>query len=233
VSGTVAAVAAVSIVQISSRHYLSSEHLWSSLHHTKIAREIEDAQAPPSRLLEHRSSVTSCVLSAVAFLEALVNEIFSDAADRRHISPRVAPLNEACRTLMSQTWETLKGDRLSILEKFQLALICAGKDKMSTGERPYQDINDLVWLRNALVHFKPAWHDSDAKDSFELRLQHRFLPSPYYAGTGNAWFPHKAISASAAGWASEYVVKFADDWTSRLQLPQTYRSDLKEYGITI
>jgi hypothetical protein len=227
-----AAVGVLGVARIATRHYLSSEHLWSALHHAQIARHIQDVGAPADRLLEHRSAAMSCILAATGFLEALVNEIFSDAADQRNVSPRVAPLSEACRTLMAETWTTQKADRLSILEKFQKALVCAGQQKLA-GERPYQDVSDLILLRNACVHFKPTWHDSDDEDRFKTRLRLRFSPSPYYAGTGNPWFPHKALGAGAAEWACEYVVRFADEWTTRLGIPQIYRSDLKGFGVTV
>ena len=52
--------------------------------------------------IQHRAYAVNAVLSAVVFLEALVNETFQDAADG-HAS-RIAPLDDRCIALMGEFW---------------------------------------------------------------------------------------------------------------------------------
>jgi hypothetical protein len=46
-------------------------------------------------------------------------------------------------------------NKSSILEKFQAALILAKHHKFVTNKPPYQAVNILIRLRNALVHYRP------------------------------------------------------------------------------
>ncbi len=52
----------------------------------------------------------------------------------------------------------------SLLSKFQVALVCAGHERMDKGAEPYQSVDVLIDLRNELVHFKPQWWHDDGRD---------------------------------------------------------------------
>ncbi len=162
------------------------------------------------------------VLAAVAFLEALVNETFQDAADGD--SSRVSSLSEQCKALMSEFWVASKeGERyVGVLDKYQMALLFAQKERFDRGVNPYQAAADLIYLRNKLVHFRPAWHEQGEPDETEKKLATRFKPSALLAGTGNPWFPGKALGAGGAEWACTSARSFADAWTERLGIPRTY-----------
>jgi len=218
-------------VSVSSRHYLSSEHLWSALHNARRCRQLEDEFADKGNFyIEHRTSAMTSVLAAVAFLEAFVNETFQDAADTRNVSSRIRPLSEQCRALMSQFWQATKnGERYRLLEKYQMALLFAQEERFDTGANPYQDASDLVFLRNKLVHFRPAWQEWGKPDEVEDRLKSKFDPSAFLLGTGNQWFPGKAIGAGCAEWACTSSRNFADAWTERLDIPRAYETDLKHW----
>ena len=73
--------------------------------------------------IQHRAYAVSAVLSAVVFLEALVNETFQDAADG-HAS-RIAPLDQRYIALMGEFWNAseMGGRYVSILDKYQMALL--------------------------------------------------------------------------------------------------------------
>ena len=53
---------------------------------------------------------------------------------------------------------------LSLLSKFQVALVCAGHERIHQGAEPFQSADVLIDLRDALVHFKPQWHWTDEDD---------------------------------------------------------------------
>src|SRR5689334_4395269 len=67
---------------IAMRAYFSSYHLWAAQHFTRLATELETTIKGPQFDLPHRSYVTNAVFSAVAFIEAAINEVFEDVNDR-------------------------------------------------------------------------------------------------------------------------------------------------------
>jgi len=219
-------------VKISSRHYLSSELLWSAHHNAHHCRSLEnelvkiqDIDRDLAVATEHRACAMMSVLTAVAFLEALVNETFQDAADITYgTNSRIGPLSEQCRALMGEFWTASKeGERyIGVLDKYQMALLFAQKERFDKGANPYQNADYLIFLRNKLVHFRPAWHERGGPDEVEKKLASRFKPSALLTGTGNPWFPGKALGAGGAEWACASASSLADAWTERLGIPRTY-----------
>jgi hypothetical protein len=65
------------------RAYFSSYHLWGAQHFTQLAKDIEDQHSgdTPTFNIKLQAYVTNAVLSATAFLEAAINEIYDDVAD--------------------------------------------------------------------------------------------------------------------------------------------------------
>ena len=71
---------------ISTRSYLSAQHLWTARHNAELCRQREVAIAGKRPIdVQHRSYATTAVLMSVTFLEATVNEVFEDAADDWHV----------------------------------------------------------------------------------------------------------------------------------------------------
>lgn len=235
--GAVDSVGLVGSVQVASRHYLASEHLWTALHNARRCRELETGLAGKRHIdREHRSCASTSILTAVAFLEALVNETYADAADPRHLSHRVKALAPEVRVQMAQLrHETSPLDDLQIPKMFGLyvkALDFAGAKPFDRGAQPYQDAALLVRLRNALIHFEPSWHNNESPLPLERRLEGKFsqsglLPMP----SGSPWVPIKALGAGGAEWACKSARIFADAWTERLGIVQQYKADLEESGV--
>jgi hypothetical protein len=70
--------------RITMRNYFSTHHLWTAIRHAHEAQSIEASHAGRSRFdRTHRGYVLSAILSSVAFLEAMVTELFEDAEDGR------------------------------------------------------------------------------------------------------------------------------------------------------
>ncbi|SDH18900.1 hypothetical protein [Pseudonocardia oroxyli] len=212
-------------VSVASRHYLSAEHLWSALHAARRSRELEAEVAGPGFDPEHRSYVISALLSAVAFLEAVVNEVFEDAVDR---NDRVKPLGLRCTELMAETWATSERS-LGTLERYQLALLMADKARFGKGENPYQDASSVIGIRNSLTHFKPRWHQHGEVEKLEKSLSGKFDLNPYLAETGNPWFPGKVLSAGCAEWAVNSCRLLAQGWSDRLGLPRYFDESVAEW----
>lgn len=110
-------------------------------------------------------------------------------------------------------------EKKSILEKYQYVLSFRGKEIYRSGEPPYQDVDALVKLRNALVHFKPEWHDEqDLHRKLESRLKGRFEINPAIDDNG-VFFPQKCMSYGCTKWAVFSALEFMRDFSVRADLP--------------
>jgi hypothetical protein len=101
VKGVRAGGARVGSLTLNMRAYYSAYHLWAARHFAALARGIEAAGAARSRFdVRHRAYVTNSILSAVAFLEAAINELYKDVADGHE--SYVAGLDGNGKRIMSQ-----------------------------------------------------------------------------------------------------------------------------------
>jgi len=205
------------------RHYVAGQHLWSARHHARLCAELEAEKTGRTAFdIRHRACAVSAVLSAVVFLEALVNETFQDAADGH--ARRIAPLGPRCIALMGEFWNA--GSRyVGVLDKFQMALLFADRPRLDPGAAPYQDAQLLIGIRNRLVHFRPAWTTAEEETKEEARVEGKFAPNALMAGMGNPWFPDKCLGAGCAQWSWKTSLALADEWTTRLGIPRPYQAD--------
>jgi hypothetical protein len=172
---------------------------------------------------EHRAYVMSAVVMAVSFLEATINELFAQAADGR-----LKGLNADATRRLSGCWGLEGFQTLSLLEKFNAAVLLTGNVPFTKGALPYQDVQLLVRLRNALVHYRPEWmtaaSEADAtveRRRLEKSLKGKFPINPLIA-KGNPFWPDKCLGYGCAKWAVESAVKFADEFFSRMGLPSPH-----------
>jgi hypothetical protein len=205
----------VSILE--SRYVRTSGHLlWTAQHEAELAGQIEAKLAggtvPFS--LEHRGCVLSSIIASVAFLEAMINELFQDASDGHAPEPGgyITPLSEDCRRLMADLWRaTREGERLGAIEKFEMLLSFAQAPPLDRGGQVYENALLTIRLRNTLVHFRPE--DRSAEDeahALEKRLLGKFADNALMAGSGNPWWPYRALGYGAADWAHRSVKALAD-----------------------
>ena len=129
---------------------------------------------------------------------------------------------------MAQFWQaTNNGRTISALDKYQMALLLAGKPKLDEGVVLVQDVKLLVDLRNALMHFKPATQvEAASPGRFEAQLRSKFNPNPLMTGMGNPYFPDKCLGASCAAWAFKAAKDLADEWSDRLGIWRYHELDL-------
>jgi hypothetical protein len=122
---------------VSMRGYLSTQHLWSAEHFTRLAAELEAAHTGEARFsIRHRSYVLGALGEAVAFLEAFVNELFQDAADATKADPvpgtavRLRGLSDDLVQLMAAYWNsTDEGERVRTLGKYDAARLFVGRPR--------------------------------------------------------------------------------------------------------
>ena len=220
-------------VQISVRSYLSIQLIQSAALFSKLAAGVEanfDRSNKGALLSEHRSYVTGTIFTAVAFLEANINEIFKDCHDDFD-HKNIMGLGPEAIKMYGQIWGLkLSGNAsFSILDKYQIALTLAKKDLFDRGALPYQDAENLIRLRNALMHYKPesvstvSHEDSSAnrEQQMEKWLKGKFPLNPL-TGAGSPYFPHKCLSYGCSAWAVKSCLTLTDTFYTRLSLTPTY-----------
>jgi hypothetical protein len=208
------------------RPYFSSYHLWAAEHYAWLAKEIEDTHTGEPRFdITHRAYVTSTVISAVAFLEAVINELFDDVADRqRGFIDSIPP--EAVR-LLAGLWgkdELRSVERWPILDKFGAALLCCGAAPFDRGSRAYQDVKLLISLRDNLVHARPETRTPGDLDKLSTGLINKFEPNRLMNGATNPYFPDHCLGAGCAIWTTKSARTFADDFFGRVKLTPNYQN---------
>ena len=245
-SGSVSSEEMIGTITIRSRAYLSTYHLRAAVRlaadsgnaeivfrgdpapmRGRPAQEIQDA------LFEHRGYVTGAILAAVAFLEALINELFLDVVDYESAESELAPsaqltpvhqLPPAGRERMAKMWPD-GIEKLGILRKFEAALTLTEKQAFNRGAAPYQDVPLLITLRNKLVHFQPQWSGGEADRNFEQKLERKFSLHPWFEGSpGNPFFPDKCLGHGCAGWAVSTTLQFADEFCAHIGITPNYHT---------
>jgi hypothetical protein len=219
------------------RHYYSISHIEASCHFARLSGEIEnpyDGRFFSSVISPHNSYVTGCVLAAVAFLEATINEMFSDAAAEELGTSYGYGMDKEVKALLGGLWQIERfriGAR--ILEKYQVCLKTAQKLEFKPGELPFQDIRLLIDLRNALVHFKPEiiyWRETKPQE-IENKLRGKFALNPFVAGSPSIpFFPSKCLGYGCALWAVKGSLAFTDEFFSRMSLEPVYK-ELRKFLI--
>jgi len=192
--------------------YLKEIHLANNGMSRAVARA--DPHWPANRL---RSYVSSAVLLSTGTIEAAVNEFFVDAVER---SDWLQELGESTLRLLAVLWEEwLRDKRVGTLAKVQIALTTTGNKKFDKGKAPYQDADNLFFLRNSLVHFVPEWLSSQKRHKkIEERLRHySFSPSPF-AEKKSGFFPEQCLGADCACWAVQTAYEFVLAFYERMNV---------------
>jgi hypothetical protein len=218
---------------LSVRNYLAPQMLWTARHDAWRCREREAqlvALGEQNVDYCHRSYATSCVLSAVAFLEAFINAVWQDAADATpgEHSDYTQGIPDTAMAVLRELWTGReKAERaMSLLGKYQLALVCCGYDRMDAGAEPYQSADVLATLRNELVHFKPTWwHSSGDEKGFVQKLRYKITTErENQQAIGDPWYPNKAMGAGTADWACDTAIAFAREWHARMKLAHDFEA---------
>lgn len=199
-----------------SRRYLSITHLTAASLFASQCKTLESNAEQHAfcgeQVTQQQAYVVSSVILSAAFLEATINELFSDCADGH------ATRSLEVRDLMGRLWKqgVPKTASYSILEKYDIALELANRTGFIRGDQPYQDAKLLVQLRNQLVHFEPesvagSFNPSEVLDLhvFEKRFRGKFEVNPL-TGALNPFYPDKLLGAGCAIWSVKTAIAFAD-----------------------
>jgi hypothetical protein len=174
--------------------------------------------------IQHRAYATSAVLSAVAFLEAAINELFKDVADAHE--SYISSIDEESRKFILTFWQLTEERNRSpftILDKYQIVLTFCRKEQFMTGAPPYQDADLVIKLRTELMHYKPESYGGEVQHRFLKQLRGKFSENPLMADSGNPYFPDKCLGSGCATWAAHSVKKLANEFFQRLSISPNYQ----------
>ena len=213
------------------RAYFSSYHLWAAKAFSASARVIEtNHSGKPCFDVSHRAFVNSAILLAVAFAESAINELFQDAVDGHH--NYIKNLNPSVITILANYWnmtEMRNKSHISILDKFQLALLFNGCESFNPGSQPYQDANLAIKLRNTIVHYKPESISSNSNHKLSKQLQGKFESNLLFKGSGNSFFPDHCLGIGCSDWVISSVKIFVDDFFKKMKLKPNYQ--IVDFGL--
>jgi hypothetical protein len=234
------------IVTARDRIYFSHHHIYAAFHFAKLSakseeafnKELSNTSHDRSKIFdmffyEHRAYVTGAIFTSVAYLEAIINELFADTVDYSD-SAVARQLDLSVKSQMATLWKIEipgKGikslvEKFSTLEKFQVALKIAQKEPFEKGKTPYQDVNHIIDIRNTLVHYKPEWITIHSSNNDEFPVlekkwtaleQERKFSNPLFGG-GNAFFPDRCLCYECAKWAATSSLNFVDDFFRKMEL---------------
>lgn len=204
------------IISIGMQTYYSIQHIQAAAYMTRSASKIEAQLTDETdhEAVVLKAYVSSALFSSVAFLEALANEIYADALqpNEEHLST----LTERDRAMIAGLGETESVQRASILAKYDLLLLAAGKPPLRHDNDPYKATSTVIRLRNEIVHYKASFFDvgsegmvragSFSKSKLPQQIKDKFKPRKSARGlSGDAW-----IGYGLAQWSLTSVIAYAD-----------------------
>jgi hypothetical protein len=208
-------------LRILIRNYFAAQHLWAARRFAVKAASIEETHTGRAVFsIEHRAYVVSSVISSVAFMEAAINELFQDAADEQ--SSHLSPLSDQTVKALAELWRMAE-ERWPFLDKYQAALLLAGKQPFERGALPYQDADLLKKLRNMVVHAKPETSAPGVEHKLERRFKSKFPANRLMRGQRNPYFPDHCLGSGCAEWAVKAAVELADEFFARMDLMPHYK----------
>jgi hypothetical protein len=187
------------------------------------ARECEAAALRPHeqrgagavRSVRHRSFVTGSILSAVAFLEGSINELYLELHGAR--ASQRGRLPRGVLAGLGRFWSHV--EHAPLLQRYQIVLTVADAERFDERRAPFQDVDTLIKLRDALVHCGPERPASRRRlRTIEQRLHPRFATNPL-AADDSPWFPDVCLSSECAEWAVQAADAFSDEFCRRISLP--------------
>jgi hypothetical protein len=219
--------ASISGIEVS--HQLSFSHIKAAAHFAKLSYEIEDKyddSKDSSELFdEHRSYVIGSIITAVGYLEATINELFTYV---EYIS-RSNEWSPDVTQKMNEEWD--KERSLQLIIKYERALCIVKSESFNRGAEPYQSAASLISLRNALIHYKPEWigtgesYNQTLNEKLRKKLENKIKKLNPMTREGSLFFPHRCLGYGCAKWAVESSLNFSNEFFSKIGLPSNLDQD--------
>lgn len=199
--GVASSAATTTTVELLTRSNLAAQILNAAATAARTANAIEEKDPQLTRAETATDTIqqsTVAIVMASTALEACANEIITDILARKQ------GISAGLREELEQIRASTKGNVLEKLKSMAKKLGGSG-GSIDKGKPPYDDAGALLDLRNALVHFRPAWSDNkDVHESDEAKRIERVVGrSRFYQGEPN--FPIGYLHYSSAKWAVRTV----------------------------
>jgi hypothetical protein len=195
-------------LSINQRYNFAIQHMNSAISFAKLCYKTEQENAQSkfgSFFDELRSYVSATVFSTVASLEAYANELFADAKDG------FISLADLDTSIINTVWDL--SEEKSILDKYQVILSLCGREKLVPSSEPYQSIQTLIRVRNALTHYKPEWgNDQYDHEKIGKQLKGKFKLS-HFLGNNDPIFPMRCMSYGCAHWSVNSSINFVAEFS--------------------
>lgn len=205
-----------SAIRISEVNYFSITHLTGANSLARTVKEIELSGLTIDKINigEYQSYSSTVVILCSAFLEAYINEFYSNCAER---PSNIKGLPIDIIALYGRLWNKNipRTAKYSILEKYELALEIANVEQLNKGDSAYQEVSLLIQLRNSFVHYEPeevlAFSSlptiSTEIHKLEKKLKGHFPESPLWP-KGNAFYPTRMLGFGCCTWAVNCTIDF-------------------------
>ncbi len=201
-------------------------HFNAANHFANKVIEIEEANksGPFGNYFEEVSIYcSSCIISAAASMEALINELYltpgplNDSVDNFNEFFWGGEIEEAFLFFFRKKKKTRGFERKSALDKYRKALILLGKQRLNKNEELYRLAGTLIGYRNYLIHFKPLWDEERRDESLEENLRGQFETAPN-VDAGTNFLAMQCMSAGCANWAVTTARNFIQDFGQSSEL---------------
>lgn len=145
--------------------------------------------------------VISSVVMSVSSVEARINEYIEDYRNT------IPGLNNAYK-------------ERGMLNKCQKALSISGKAEFDENSDPYSSVSILTKFRNAYVHFKPEWENSQVKHKeISEMIKSRFALNPFFT-EDTPLFPLRALGYGCSQWGVRVSKEFMDEFDLKAGHPK-------------
>lgn len=172
-----------------------------------------------------RSYISTTLILAGSMLEANIYERFLDVKDN------ILVISGFNLCALNTDWEKIK-KRSAILRKYDEFATLSG-NILDKNDVKYKEIEILVKIRNALVHYVPQWdYEKTPLNEIEKSVSQISTSvdySPFIPST-NPYFPSRCMSASFGQWAvnaSLDFIKYFEDSIPITNKCEHLRSDLQ------
>jgi hypothetical protein len=184
--------------------------------------ELSKIKAPANddERLQSRMLALATVICSVAHLEAHINSVYIQASAGDDIG-----ISDSARKRLSELWtrsdegkHAFRGgtgvpDALKRYRKAAYAIV--GKSQADLGGY-FGSARDLIFLRNALMHYRARWPSDVPQDEVALlsRLRSAFPANPFYPEPQNNFWPKGVLGAGCAQWTmstSRGLTEWFDD----------------------
>lgn len=214
-------------VRTEAWHWYSMDHALTATLFSRKCRELEKNPGE-AHAIEHRAYATASILASVSFMEASINELLaSSSQDNLELGGGRGGLPQTEREALTALMNAWGQSGPSTLNRIQLVLLLLQRQRFGTGVRPFQDVLEVVRLRNALVHYSPEWQigvgasDEEAQQGIRGRLEGRFSENSF-APKGNPFFPDRCLGHGCTEWAWVSVFELVDEFFKRIRVTPLY-----------